>query len=236
MLKNIMKTTLAMAILASGLQAASAESVDVKVIGTIVPTACTPTVSGGGVIDYGNIKATTLKADAYTVLPLKTVDFSISCDAPAKVAIAAKNGRFGSLAGASENSTTGVAPAPVTLPDMPGSGAVGLGLDGTTKIGGYSMEIKEGTTTADGELVASLYTNGSLSAGWSQVPAGKGDVYNMASQRYMSWGKTGTLDPIAFKALAGKLAVQAYINKASELDLTHAIHLDGLTTLEVFYL
>ncbi|MNW06548.1 hypothetical protein D3C71_2029760 [compost metagenome] len=51
-----------------------------------------------------------------------------------------------------------------------------------------------------------------------------------------SWAATGTLTPVAFKTLATTLEVQAFINKASELDITKPIQLDGLATLELIYL
>ncbi|MCH1996717.1 DUF1120 domain-containing protein, partial [Achromobacter xylosoxidans] len=39
---------------------AQAQSIDVRVIGTITPAACIPSLAGGGVVDYGNIAASTL--------------------------------------------------------------------------------------------------------------------------------------------------------------------------------
>ncbi|KFD14546.1 hypothetical protein GSMA_02017 [Serratia marcescens subsp. marcescens ATCC 13880] len=41
---------------------------------------------------------------------------------------------------------------------------------------------------------------------------------------------------MAFTTVAGKLGVQAYITKTSELDLSKPINLDGLTSLELVYL
>jgi len=67
--------------------AIAADSVEVKVIGTIVPAACTPSIVGGATIDYGTIKSSTLTADNYTLLPVKHLDLAITCDAPAKVAL-----------------------------------------------------------------------------------------------------------------------------------------------------
>ena len=81
------KTVLALALLATTASAFAADSVDVRVIGTIVPAACTPTLSGGGTVDYGTIKADTISATDYTVLPEKQISFLDPCDAPAKVAL-----------------------------------------------------------------------------------------------------------------------------------------------------
>ncbi|TNV09878.1 DUF1120 domain-containing protein [Buttiauxella sp. B2] len=236
MYSNLIKNTFALALLAASVgNAMAADSVDVKVIGQIIPAACTPTISGGGVIDYGNIKASTLAADAYTTLPEMQLDFSLVCDAPAKVALKAINGRPGTLAGATETAT-GAGIAPVTMFNTPGNAAVvGLNLDGAATIGGYGVRIAADTVTADGNTVDTIVQDNNYSTAGTYIKRTSGSLY--ASQgRVLTWAAPGTLTPVAFKVLAGKLGVQAYINKASALDLTHVIHLDGLTTLEVVYL
>ncbi|AZD55534.1 Beta-fimbriae probable major subunit [Pseudomonas chlororaphis subsp. aurantiaca] len=224
----------ALAVLSTLSTSAFAESVDVRVIGTITPTACTPTLSGGGTIDYGAINPNTLSATAYTVLPERQLDFSITCDAPAKVALRAINGRPASLAGATEGAQS-AGRAPVNLFNLTAVGSVGLGLDGTSMIGGYGIRIAPDTVTADGIAVTSLR---SLLTGttWT-ADAYAGILYDPANAiRITSWGATGTTTPIAFTTLAGKLGVQAYINHSSNLDLTKPVALNGLTTIELVYL
>ncbi|CAI1827601.1 DUF1120 domain-containing protein [Serratia quinivorans] len=234
-----MKKTLLATLLAAGAvfcasSAFAADSVDLKVIGTITPVACIPTLSGGGTVDYGTIKADTLKVDDYTVLPLKTLDFSITCDGRTKVALQATNGRIGSLAGVTEG-VTGAAATPVAFPDLSGSnGAVGLGLDGVAKIGGYGLVINPTSITADGIAVDAIQWSDSGSTAWTKTTVGS--IYNNTLGRRLSWAATGTLIPVTFKIMAAKLDVQAYINKTSELDITKPIKLDGLTTLELVYL
>ena len=235
MLNNMKKTALAALIIASGINAAAAESVQVKVVGTIIPAACTPTFSDGGVIDYGYIRADSLSADSYTVLPQMTLEFAINCDAPAKVAVRAFNDRLGTLAGVAE-AANGNGRPPVSLLDgsVGSVAASGLGLDGESRIGGYSMKIVRSSVTADGNSVDSIFRNSDNGAG-TWITPGYGALIN-TDARISTWAETGTTTPIAFKDLAGQLMVQAYINRASELDLSHAIHLDGQTTLEVVYL
>ncbi|MDI3439201.1 DUF1120 domain-containing protein [Erwinia sp. V90_4] len=231
------KTVLALALLATTASAFAADSVDVRVIGTIVPAACTPTLSGGGTVDYGTIKADTISATDYTVLPEKQIDFSISCDAPAKVALTAASGRPGSIAVGTETAQ-GVAYPPFNLFGLNGVAAAGLGMDGSDKIGGYAVRIDNSTVTADGAAVDSLRADnraGVVSA-WTN-DAWAGIVYSPYSQvRMTSWAAPGTTTPVAFTNLAGKLGVQAYINKGDALDLSKPIHLDGLTTITLLYL
>ncbi|TNV09881.1 DUF1120 domain-containing protein [Buttiauxella sp. B2] len=236
MYSNLIKNTFALALLAASVGTAmAADSVDVKVIGQIIPAACTPALSGGGVIDYGKIKASTLAADAYTVLPEMQIDFSLVCDAPAKVALKAINGRPGTMAGVTEGATN-TAIVPVTVwGTSTTSGGAGLGLDGTNKIGGYAVRIAANTVTADGNAVDTLVQDNNYQSNSVYNKKVTGNLYANEG-RITSWAAPGTLTPIAFKVLAGKLGVQAYINKASALDLTHVNYLDGLTTIEVVYL
>jgi len=227
------KSLLALLLTASTCSAFAADSVDVKVIGTIVPAACIPTLPGGAVVDYGTIKADTISKTAYTVLPEKMVDFTIQCDAPAKVAIHAINGRKGSLAGATENQEGG-AVAPVTRFGTAGTVAVGLGMQGASKIGGYGIRIISATATADGAPVSTL-TKAITGASWVNSASG-GVLYDSTWSRLVTWGAVGSKTPLAFTVFSGQLSVQAYINKGSALDLPQPVHLDGLSTLEMYYL
>ncbi|NNS10132.1 DUF1120 domain-containing protein [Erwinia sp. JH02] len=230
MMNAVKKTACALAVLATS-TAVMAESIDVKVIGTITPTACKPTLTGGGTIDYGTINPNTLKKDEFTILAEKKIDFAITCDAPAKVAIAAKSGRGESAVNKDGKLT--VISTHIPLFGAPNAHAVGLGLDGTKGVGGYSLRLQAGTMQADGKNVDSIQSNGNPTA-WGKTEYGA--LFNLSGQRYASWAATGTLTPIAFTTLSGKLGAQAYINKASELDLTKPVKLDGLTTLELVYL
>ncbi|MEN5017008.1 DUF1120 domain-containing protein [Erwinia sp. Eh17-17] len=231
------KTVVALALLATTASAFAADSVDVRVIGTIVPAACTPALTGGGVVDYGTIKADTISATDYTVLPEKQIAFSITCDAPAKVGLTVANGRAGSLAGAVESAYS-AGTAPVQLFGLDYVAAAGLGMDGAAKIGGYGVRIDSSTVTADGSAVDSLRadTNAQNTAIIWTKDAYAGIVYSPANQRMTSWAATGTTTPVAFTALSGQLGVQAYINKGSELDLSKPVHLDGLTTITLYYM
>lgn len=229
----IKHSVIALAVLATSATAALADSVDVRVIGTIVPAACTPTLSGGGTVDYGTIKAQSLNATGYTTLAEKQLDFAINCDSPTKVSIGGYNRRSGSMAGATESGNL-TGRMPVTVFGMSGVGGVGLGLDGSAKIGGYSMRLVESTLTADGNAVRLLARTGG-GAPWA-VPATREIFFDPTWSRALTPGESTTLAPLAFNTMNVKLGVQAYINQRSQLDLTKPIHLDGLTSIEVSYL
>jgi hypothetical protein len=235
MMKHFPKKALAMAVLATTSLPILAESIDVRVIGTISPAACTPTLSGGGTIDYGTINSKILSADAYTVLPEKKLDFSIVCDAPAKVALRAVSGRPGTTAGDVEGGgSNATVVSGLTIFGIPDVNVVGLGLDGAKKIGGYGIRIEPATVTADGVAVVNIHKR-ALASLWNR-DVYSGQLVDAYFNRQTSWAVEGARTPVAFTTLAGKLSVQAYINYASELDLTKPIVLDGLTTIELVYL
>lgn len=234
MLKVMQKSACALAVLAvTATSVMATESVDVKVIGTITPDACSTTISGGGVADYGTIKANVLSSDNYTILDEKKLKLTISCDAPTKVAVKAIDGRLNSLAGATEGAAgAGLSPISygTTSEFYP---AVGLGLDGERKIGGYSVFFSDVTIDSSSDTTCIIQREGNPT--WSNNYMNS--AYDVNSVSNVSW-KVGTGDntPASLTNLSGTVSIKGFINKASELDLTHDIQLDGLTTIELVYL
>ncbi|HDS5479450.1 TPA: DUF1120 domain-containing protein [Serratia liquefaciens] len=235
-MKKMHITACALAVLTITSLPSYAKDIEVKVAGTITPSGCTPTLSGDGAIDYGMIKSDSLTLDAYTTLEQKKLTLTIICDAPVKLALEAKNGRPNTLAGvATEDAISGAALSPVGR--LNGSRAapavVGLGLSNSARIGGYAIHFGSGvgaiSITRKGE--AGKWTNGN-------GDSGEDNFYSIGVKRQLSWMKAwGSIpEPDAIKNVTIYLKVQAYINKASELDLTKPVILDGLTTLELIYL
>ncbi|CAI1794630.1 Protein of uncharacterised function (DUF1120) [Serratia proteamaculans] len=242
MKKTLLATTLATITLISASSAFAADTVDLNVGGTIAATACTPTLSGGGTIDFGDIKTDTLKQDDYTALPEKQIDITITCDGFTKIALHAINNRIGSMgAGGSGGDTTG---NPVSKSPDKTTDVVGLGMDGNTKIGSYSLAMKNTYVSADGSssnVLSFDQTPGATMGEWLYSP--KQSLYKYGyPNSLVSWGpvkspSSGFESKVkAVKTMSTTLSVQAYINKASALDLTKPIKLDGSTTLEVVYL
>lgn len=225
------------AILIAHSMLAQAESVDLRVTGTLIPGACTPTLSGEGVIDYGYITADKLSLDSYTALDVKSLAFTIICSAPAKVAIKAINGRPGTVAGATEVGPSHAASSPVVLFDGLIQAVVGLGLSGSTPIGGYSVRAVPDSFKADGNDVVNIWQNSDNDPDNWDLTASNVSLYTLnAVARYISWAESGVGLPLAFTVLNGQLEVQAYINKLEDLDVNGAIQLDGQSTIEIVYL
>ncbi|MDR0805544.1 MAG: DUF1120 domain-containing protein [Enterobacteriaceae bacterium] len=226
-------TALAVAALAIAALPVLAERVDVSVIGTILPNACVPNLAGGGTIDYGAIHPSHLNAVSHTVLTEKNVDFTIVCDAPAKIAIRATNGRPATMAGVTE-AAHGAAQTPVTVFSSAGEAGVGLGLaPDSAKIGGYGLRIQPNSVLADDAAVDTIYSHDN---GVTWQTTNVGSVYHHTDIREITWAATGTTTPIAFTTLSGKLSAHAYLNNTTELNVVSPIVLDGYTTLELVYL
>lgn len=224
---KLIKTACALAAMAITSATVWAESVDVKVIGTIAPSSCTPTISGD--IDYGNISPSILSQDDFTQLDSKHVKFTIRCDAPTRLALKARNGRPGTTAGTIYNNDDGVSP-PSGMNN--GSGlVVGLGMSGDKKIGGYSITLSE--IFADDKPVTPITRGAAPADHWIKVPILP--LYK-GFEIVSSWSSNDTITPSTFTNMTAMLNVRAYINKRSELNIGTPIKLDGLTTIELFYL
>ncbi|MEW5558768.1 DUF1120 domain-containing protein [Enterobacter asburiae] len=235
-MKAVMRKTLLATMLAAtaGQAMAAGDSVDVKVRGQFVPAACTTTVSGGGTVDYGTIKAETIAKDDFTMLAVKNLNLSIACEAPMKIALHTTDMRADStvtLTGKSWNvKAQGGAYSSNT--------SLGLGKSGDKNIGSWAMWMEPDSIKADGNAVDVIAISGLPTAttdSWSKP--GSGTTWlAQTGDSYKSWAATGTTTPIALTTLNGTLSVQAGINKGSELDLTKTVTLDGMATLQVFYL
>ena len=232
-MKAVMHKTLIAAVLAAtaGQAMAAGDSIDVKVIGQIVPAACAASVTGGGTVDYGTMPASTLAADDFTMLPVKTLDVSITCEAPLKIALKTQDMRSDSVV-ALTGKNWGMKASTIAADGK----ELGLGMAEGKNIGAWAMWMEPASVKADGNAVDALDTTGTPTASSTWTKSAGGAAWLASSGAYKSWGATGTVTPVALTTLNGTLSVQAGINKASALDLTKPVTMDGLATLQVFYL
>lgn len=240
MKKTLLATTLATITLISASSAFAADTVDLNVGGTIAATACTPALSGGGTIDFGDIKTDILNQDSYTALPKKLIDITITCDGMTKLAIFAVDNRPGTVGEGASRKVSGNEPFSPNVSDGTNAKVVGLGMDGQNKIGSYFMTFDTSTVTADGNSLNLMYYDDQTGQWWNSAPFNQIFYKPFAAKNYLSWGKAGTpgipLQVLPFKTMTSKISVQAYIAKASSLDLTKPLKLDGSTTIEIEYL
>ncbi len=202
---------LASALLITGTAPAfAASTVDLTVKGIITPNACTPGLSGGGVIDHGKMSAKDLNTDRITPLPAASLQMTVTCDAQVLFAIKATDNRL--------NSGTG--------------SYFGMGLiNGTQKLGAYTLSLGSSANPpiADGEVVQAI---GSFDSGSSW------ERYNSFEHSYMLSVATlaDVSTPRLTRELVAEIAYSGYINRTDGLDLSNEVNIDGSATLEVVYL
>lgn len=230
MMNKMMKTACALAVLAASANV-MAESIELKVIGTITPPACKPMLAGSGTVDFGTIAPASLSKDNYTVLADKETTLNIVCDAPAKVAIKAVSGRKNTTLSDGAEGTNGAAKPLVSLGQSADFGVAGLGMDGDKKIGAYGVVVSD--VVVDGVNGRPIKSEDKQT--WSDSNA-NGLYQASGNDNFITWSNGTDVAPLSFENMNAKLTVKTYLNKSSELDLTKPVNLDGLTTIELVYL
>ena len=223
-MNQITKTSLVAALLASAsIGAFAADTADLTVKGVIKPAACNVSLSGGATIDFGTIPANTLSDTAFTNLGTKSIDLTISCDAPTKVGLAASDGRAGT-------SVPGIGGFLYT--NQGDADTFGIGEIDGKKIGGYILfaDTAPLTDSKTGNRVASS----DQGATWSQST----NTSNaMTPTRLHAFADANTTVPGAFKTVQQTYKVSVAVNKTGALPtLSREIPIDGLATFTVKYL
>jgi hypothetical protein len=200
---------------------AADSTADLKVIGTIVPPACTPSLSGGGTLDWGDISTASLEQTYPTALPIKTTDLTVTCDADGRVAFTATDNRAGSNT------------ANLTY-------AYGLGKtdanNGNVKLGYFLLDRVDNasTTTVDGQS-ADMTRRVKGTTAWEKGSTPQSQV-NINSNMETTWTKdstAATVQPAVGKVFNMRLRVQPHI--ASGIAVKDAKKLDGNVTLSLVY-
>lgn len=212
-LVNLMAAVIACASVGQGM---AASSVDLSVRGSITPAACTPALSGGGVVDHGKISRKDLnQSNKPTELPLATLRLSIECSAPTMVAIKSRDNRAGSSG-----------------EDTIGQPNFGLGLVGDKKVGWYLLKTANGQ--ADGVDRPVIESSDGVS--WSDATH-PGLIWQVNSMRTLSASLGSDAAPLPSRAMAMDIQVQTTISRTQHLPpLDQEFPLDGSATLDVVYL
>jgi len=222
----------------SSLPVNAIESIDLRMKGQILPSACLAFFDDGGVVDYGNINTRVLPKDKYKLLDIKNIKFNILCGELTKVGFTLIAGRLNTLANPrnKENSYGFGVPGPnTTLAGTHGALATGIGLDAKgNRIGGVVMDLKGENLIVDGEnRRIMIFLGKNLTISREKI-----DIQESLMGGYIySAGNIGENGGglLAFKSWLSTLDVQAYINMGRELDLSQEINLDGLVTFELYY-
>ncbi|MGJ7513319.1 DUF1120 domain-containing protein [Pseudomonas baetica] len=187
--------------------ALAASSTDLTVTGTITPSACLPSLSGNGVVDYGKISAKDLNQDSNTRLEDRTVTLSVACDGTTTFALKGIDNRIGSS----------------DLNSMFGLGKI----NGTQNIGRYLLVMM--SAVADGDAVQPIKSKDGQTGWHGHLFWMPGDYASVAAMDDFS-------QPISVQDLSMELLLQTSIYRADGVDLSNEVKIDGSATLEMNYL
>ena len=206
-MKTTLTTLAAGVMLMSAAGAFAASTVDLTVKGLIVPSACTPNLSGGGVIDHGKISAKDLQTDKPTLIGTHVMTLAMICDSAISVALHSIDNRSGS------------SPSPTRY---------GLGLINTDqKLGWFTLMLRN--AVADNVQVQPIASQDGGNTWYGETVWDSGQFVSMASM-------SDDTQPVPMKELAVELVVSTSIAATDSLDLSNEVNLDGSATLEVKYL
>ncbi|TSD80102.1 DUF1120 domain-containing protein [Pseudomonas sp. KBS0710] len=185
--------------------------------GTIIPAACSMSVSAGGVIDYGTIRASELSQTNFNPREERSTSLVVNCGTtPARFFLSVTDLR-------SSSKVAGILGAGYTEAQN-----YGLGTSGGKRIGGYSVTLRN--LTSSGSALHPI-VRANKDAAWQ---ASDGKVTQTPSQH--SW-RNGTVNaPASISQLSGVIAVKAVINRANDLNLAGNVALDGHATLVLDYI
>lgn len=212
MSKSLTLSSIAL-LLASAAPAFAASNVDLTVKGLITPSACTPGMSGNGIVDFGKISAKDLKPDSQTRLADKTLQLTVTCEASTLFALKPTDNR----AGSSHNNfgTT-----------------YGLGLiNGSEKLGRYFMSFSNPVS----DIPLTALNSSDNGATWRELY----DDDSVVPNQLFAFGTKGpdTLwYPEPLQSLTVEIALNTAIAPTNTLTLTNEVAMDGSATLEVIYL
>lgn len=216
-MKQLLNVMVAVIAAASVGHAMAASSVDLSVKGSITPAACTPTLSKGGLVDFGKLPIKDMTA-ANNKLPRVTFELSVTCTASTLFAVKSSDNRSGSSADA----------------DIGGGGVSSFGLgwvNGDTKIGWYTLAMNN--AQADGTATPVIESVDGRT--WFDV-SGTEQAWQPAWMRALRGDAGGDLAPKPMQAMIADVLLDASIRSKRYLPADQEFPIDGSATLDVVYL
>ncbi|MGY2274200.1 MULTISPECIES: DUF1120 domain-containing protein [Pseudomonas] len=186
-----------------------ASTVEVSLTGIITPSACTPTLSPDGIVDYGRVPARSLNLYEFTQLPTQNRELTVSCNEPVLFVLVGVDNRAASSVGQGFY--------------------YGLGNNihaPTERLGSVALAIRE--ATGDNQRVLVL---ASSNQGLTWFPES-----NAYPDNYMGFAPPGTLVPAPHRMVTATLQINTSINAAAYLTLDQEVPLDGSIVLDLRYL
>lgn len=230
MKKLIIATAVAMTLSA----AAHADSTALlKLKGVLTNDACTPTLSGGGTVDFGTKYTYALSPTATNQLGNKDLTLTIACPSPTKVGWTMTDEKVDSLVTLNIENARFDGAAIRYEPVEFGVGKTAGGI----KIGAYSVAIDADNTLADGtksdvyiaDRASGTYewrTKVTNDQNWSLVYGDSDQTYTVGSD----------MQPAAFTNAVFPLRVALAVQDTTTLAITDDTPIDGQATVTLYYL
>lgn len=211
-MSTLSRTLMAAACLAVAPQVC-AQSVDLSIIGNILPGACTATLGGGGVIDLGTVLAEKLDPVEETSLGSVRVPLTVVCQAPVRFAFMGID-NTGDSASVATRYGLGLSPA-------------------GEKIGGVVISFKEPTVNG-----VPLYYTRSEDGGQAWESSGNdGPTWlGKVSINGFSTSPGVLTGPDLIASLQTDLEVRTYIQPTSALTVEGNVPINGSATIDLIYL
>lgn len=223
---------------AAGIAHADSTAV-LKVRGTLTNASCTPTLSDGGVVNFGKISMDNLSPTVANQLGYKDISLAINCQSPTKVGWSVTDDRADSNPLNELNKTQFK-----IIGSAFGGGdfwtrsmTYGLGKTGNNEnIGAFSISVLLDSVTADGasaSAVTGYPSHPTMGDMWSENPYGAphNDGTNVMT---ITHGDNG--EPAAFTNAVFPIRVGMAIVNTDRLTMTDDTELDGQATLTLVYL
>lgn len=233
--KKTLSTLGVCAALMMTVQANAATEATLKVSGTIVPAACSTTLSNGGEVAFGSIAASVIRnaaeGNGLVQLGSKDITLTVNCEAAAAIGFKVIDNRASSAVTLSASNY-------IVTPISGGNNAAqsysgfGLGLaSNNAKIGAYSVVVDAANAKADNATAGLVYSDDEGKTWRSGIAVNQ--VNDNA--RIVTVANTGSTEPKLFSAATFPLKVAAAVQSASVLGMDE-ITFDGNATLSLVYL
>jgi hypothetical protein len=195
--------------------------------GAIMPAACTPTISGGGVFDYGTINKANLNVGIATPFPDRPFTATISCSSPTRHAIRLIDNRNDSYAGV------------FGAPNSHAEFGLGKANEGQP-IGGWMILFTSGTSTLDGGPLFMTTTQNNGGTWTASHAAAKAPFPRFDARPTTMIGFRSASGSAAGPALATDAVVsfdaRVVIKGSASFNWATDLTLDGSVVFEVVYL
>lgn len=233
---NMKKNLIAVCLGLACFSAVAKDNVELRVDGTLVTAACTPSLNNGGVVNFGHIPLGNLSKTAVNRLGRKPITLTITCAQPTSIGFTTMDNRQDSL----QNMTITDAWSDGRSSSATGN-QYGLGFTaGNVRIGAYTVAVQPSNITVDGakaDGLRNMPSNDIYNTDWSKMPpAGATASGHPGYLRTISAAATGTLIPVAGKVFVYPLDVVAGIQATDTLAITDDTDMDGSATFSLVYL